>query len=229
MKEYHKIQSIFKRDEKTHRFIEGKWSLPEFEYLKDNLWLWTEKIDGTNVRIDWIPAKLSTIIPNPGHKLIFGGRTTNAQMPTFLLKKLQEMFTVEKFNELYPETAMTLYGEGYGARIQKGGGNYIKDGVDFMLFDVMIDNWWLKRKGIEDIASKLGIGIVPILFASSIDYAIKMIKKGQMSMFGLFLAEGVVGKPRVELKDRAGRRIVTKLKHKDFLNAKSLYSKEKEK
>ena len=30
MKEYHKIQSIYKRDEKTHKFIEGQFSLPEF-------------------------------------------------------------------------------------------------------------------------------------------------------------------------------------------------------
>ena len=48
-KEYPKIQSIFKRDENTHKFIDGVFSLPEFEYLKDNLWIWTEKIDGRNI------------------------------------------------------------------------------------------------------------------------------------------------------------------------------------
>ena len=51
MKEYHKIQSIYKRDEKTRKFIEGQWSLPEFEYLQNNRWLWTDKVDGTNIRV----------------------------------------------------------------------------------------------------------------------------------------------------------------------------------
>ena len=43
MKEYPKIQSIYKRDDKTHKFLEGQYSLPEFEYLKDNKWAATEK------------------------------------------------------------------------------------------------------------------------------------------------------------------------------------------
>jgi len=43
-----------------------------------------------------------------------------------------------------------------------------------------------------------------------------MIKKGVKSQWGDFLAEGLVLKPKIELKDRAGKRIVTKIKHKDF-------------
>lgn len=53
MKEYHKIQTCFKRDEKTKRIIEGDWTLPEFEYLKDCQWVFTEKVDGTNIRVMW--------------------------------------------------------------------------------------------------------------------------------------------------------------------------------
>ena len=49
MKEYHKINSIFQRDERG-RFTK-KYSIPEFEYLKDNIWTGTEKVDGTNIRI----------------------------------------------------------------------------------------------------------------------------------------------------------------------------------
>jgi hypothetical protein len=43
MKEYHKIQTMFKRDKVTNRIIEGTWTLPEFEYLKDNKWVFTEE------------------------------------------------------------------------------------------------------------------------------------------------------------------------------------------
>ena len=207
MKEYPKIQSIYKRDDKTHKFIEGQWSLPEFDYLKDNLWEATEKIDGTNVRVDW---------DGVNKELKFGGRTDNAQMPIFLLDKLQMLFTKEKFLEHYPELSMTLYGEGYGAKIQKGGGNYISDGVDFALFDVLIDGWWLYRVNMEDIASTLGVKCVPYLGQYTLHRAIDFIKNGLYSRYGEFGAEGMVLKPTVGLSNRKGHRIITKLKHKDF-------------
>ena len=206
MIEYHKIQSVFKRDEKTHKFIEGEWSLPEFEYLKDNQWTMTEKIDGTNIRIGWIPEVGINI----------GGRTDNAQIPTFLYQKLTERFTKEKLMGLFPETSVMLCGEGYGAKIQKGGGNYISSGVDFILFDVKIDDWWLKREDVEDIAEKLGIQVVPIIHTGTIGEGISSVKSGVPSEFGSFEAEGLVLKPIVELKSRNGHRIITKLKHRDF-------------
>lgn len=208
MVEYHKIQSVFKRDEKTRKFLIGQYSKPEFEYLKDNVWIFTEKVDGTNIRVNWFPE-----LRYPS----FGGRTENAQIPTFLYDKLNELFTNDKFKTLYPETPMTLYGEGYGAKIQKSGGNYISDGVDFILFDVMIESWWLKREDVEDIAKKLGIKTVPVISQGSLADAMVMIKDGLLSQWGSFYAEGLVLKPQVELKDRAGRRIITKMKRRDFV------------
>lgn len=206
MREYPKIQSIFKRDEKTHKFIEGQWSLPEFEYLNNNQWCFTEKVDGTCIRILWDMQTLR-----------FGGKTDNAQIPTFLISKLQDLFPVSKFQEHFVETPVCLYGEGYGARIQKGGGNYIPKGVDFVLFDILIGEWWLQRKDIEGIAIKFNIGIVPIIGHGTISDAVQIIKSGLLkSEWGDFLAEGMVLKPEIELFTRNGQRIVTKIKHKDF-------------
>jgi len=207
MREYNKIQSIFKRDDATHKFIEGQFSLPEFEYLKDNLWEATEKIDGTNIRVAW-DKDLQTVT--------FGGRTDNAQTPAFLIMKLQQLFPQKKFADLYHDISMVLFGEGYGARIQKGGGNYITDGCDFVLFDVLIDDWWLYRSNIEDIAAKLEVKCVPLLGNSTLIQAIEKIKSGLISFYGNFEAEGMVLKPFVELKNRKGHRIITKLKYKDF-------------
>ena len=210
MEEYHKIQSIFKRDEQTHRFIDGEWSLPEFEYLKDNVWVYTEKIDGTNIRIGW-----------DGETVEIGGRTSNAQIPTFLYQKITELFTKEKLDTVFPkspdeETSVILMGEGYGAKIQKGGGNYIPDGVDFALFDIKIGTWWLKREDVEGIAQSLGIKIVPVVGEGTIAGAILEVKNGFTSTYGNFPAEGMVLRPKVELKNRGGHRIITKLKNKDF-------------
>lgn len=213
MKEYPKIQSIFKRDEKTHKFIIGKYSLSEFEYLEDNVWVWTEKINGTNIRVDWDCGKTNALALS---MLFFGGKTDRAQIPPKLDKRLHEIFTIEKFKPLYPDTSMTLYGEGYGAGIQKGGGNYIHDGCDFILFDVLIDGWWLGRENMEDIAEKLGIKVVPIIGEGTLEDAVEYTKSGVDSIFGNFDMEGIVLKPKVEIRNRSGHRIITKMKTKDF-------------
>jgi len=175
------------------------------------MWEATEKIDGTNIRVDWDAES---------QQVRFGGRTDNAQIPTHLLNKLQELFPEKKFTELYSEVSMTLYGEGYGAKVQKGGGNYISDGVDFALFDVLIDGWWLYRHNIEDIASKLNIKCVPLLTPCTLMGGIELIKYGLHSHYGDFKAEGLVMKPLVILSNRKGGRIITKLKHKDFEEVK---------
>lgn len=43
MREYHKIETLFERDEKTKKLIEGKYRNRSIEYLKDNIWEFTEK------------------------------------------------------------------------------------------------------------------------------------------------------------------------------------------
>lgn len=199
---YHKINSIFKRDEKG-QFTE-EFTLPEFEFLKNNIWEFTEKIDGTNVRIIWEDGKLK-----------FRGKTDNAQMPVFLMEKLQEIFTKEKLQEIFPEGKVILYGEGFGPGIQSGG-KYLKEGVDFILFDVVIDNWWLNRISVEDIANKLGIKIVDLVGEGTLMEGVELTKKGFNSKFGDFIAEGIVIKPKVQLFSRKGDRIITKVKYKDF-------------
>lgn len=207
MNTYHKIQTIFKRDEKTKRIIEGDYSLPELEFLKDNTWVFTEKVDGTNIRIIW-----------NGNNVVFGGKTDNAQIPVKLLYKLQELFEgtakkqifINKFN-----TEVCLYGEGYGASIQSGG-NYIKDGVNFVLFDIKIGDFWLLREDVEDIAKYFGIDVVPVIGEGTLRDAIEKTRMGFNSIWGNFIAEGIVARPKTELKTRRGDRIITKIKHKDF-------------
>ena len=209
MIEYHKIQTVFKRDmENKGRIIEGEYSSPEFAYLKENQWIWTEKVDGTNIRVNWIR----------GEKRTFGGKTDNAQIPVFLYERLEELFTLELLDSAIQEetTQLCLYGEGYGAKIQKGGGNYKPDGVDFILFDVKVDNWWLKREAIEEIANALHIDTVPIVGQGTLQEGVEYTRDGFASNWCSFVAEGLVMKPAIELQTRAGHRIITKIKHKDF-------------
>ena len=210
---YHKILSLFKRNmEGDKKFIIGEWTTPELKYLKDNDWVFTEKIDGTNIRVMW-----------NGKDVVFGGRSDDAQLYTPLLLRLQETFMTiaprQKFAESFgeEEVDVVLYGEGYGAKIQKGGGNYIQDGVDFILFDIAVNGLYLERENVEDIAEKFGIKVVPIIGHGTLDEAIEMTKKGFNSKWGDFIAEGIVARPRTELLTRRGERIITKVKHRDFL------------
>lgn len=163
MTEYTKIETIFERDmEGTKKLIDGKFRNETVEFLKDNQWIGTEKIDGTNVGIVW-----------DGHKVSYQGRTERAQIPTHLMNKLIEMFggTVneEVFEQKFGEMQAILFGEGYGAKIQKGGGNYRSD-VSFILFDVYLpeSNLWLKRDAVEDIAKTFGIDAVPIVYEGNL-------------------------------------------------------------
>ena len=219
MAEYQKIQTLFKRDERNI-IIPDQFTYPEFEVLKDLKWECTEKIDGTNIRIELE----SSGNPEDGIIMSFKGRTDKAIIPEHLLTKLNWLFDRERLMEalnITDETQdcnITLYGEGYGAKIQKGG-NYISNDVDFILFDVKIGKWWLDRESIKDIANKLGINVVPLMGYMTIPEAIEYVKKGFKSTIAEnkdYDAEGLVLKTPCGLLKRDGERLITKIKTVDF-------------
>ena len=208
MKEYHKIQTVFKRDPATRHktLLEGDFSLPEFDYLQNNKWVFTEKVDGTNIRVYYKDGKIT-----------FGGRTDRAQIPVTLIERLNDRFLplTDLFNQTFSGGEVCLYGEGYGAKIQKGGGNYRQD-QDFVLFDVLVGDWWLQRKDVEDVSAKLGIDVVPVMGEGSLLDMVEHAKSGIQSTWGDFRAEGYVARPSTELKTRNGHRLITKIKCRDF-------------
>lgn len=208
MNEYHKIQTVFKRDMQKNgkTLLEGQWTLPEFEYLAGNQWVFTEKVDGTNIRVMFKDGAVT-----------FGGKTDNSQIPAQLVARLNERFLpmAAQLQDVFGCDAC-LCGEGYGAKIQKGGGNYRPD-QDFVLFDVRVGDWWLQRADVEDVAAKLGIDVVPIIGEGTIYDAIAQAKAGIGSTWGAFQAEGIVARPKTEMNTRNGHRIITKIKCCDFV------------
>ena len=206
MSEYHKIQTIYKRDPETKNknLLEGDFSLPEFKYLATNKWIFTEKVDGTNIRVIW-----------DGETVRFGGRTDNAQIYVPLLDRLQELFDSLIMAEVF-KGPIVLYGEGYGSKIQKGGGNYIPDGVDFVLFDISAGDTFLERDKVTEIANYMSLDQVPVIGEGTLYDAVEMARNGFTSTWGDFQAEGIVARPETELKDRRGSRIITKIKCRDF-------------
>ena len=205
---YHKIPTIYKRDpDNNHKtLLEGVFASPELEYLQYNIWNFTEKVDGTNIRVIWTEDE----------QVIFKGRTDRAEIPPFLLHKLEILFPQKKFRENNIPTKTCLYGEGYGARIQKGGGYYIKNDVSFILFDVWINGFWLSRENVEDIGEKLNISVVPNVGFGNIKDAVNLVQGGFESHLRETPPEGIVLRPTTEIFNHKGKRIIAKLKLKDF-------------
>ena len=125
-----------------------------------------------------------------------------------------------------PIDTVCIYGEGYGASIQKYGERYISNDVNFILFDVKVNEWWLKRKYCEDIAKKCNINIVPLIGHMTIPEAVEFVKKGFKSRISEdkdLNAEGLVLRTTCGLRFRNGERIITKIKTCDFDKFKAVY------
>ena len=215
MRTYEKIDTIFEREMNgSKKLIEGKYRNDTIEFTKNLKWVWTEKVDGTNIRILW-----------DGHTVTFGGRTERANIPADLVNKLNEYFGGEQnaqiFEQMFREREVILFGEGYGNKIQAAGKFYNPNGVDFILFDVLIQDNYQPRENIEGIANAFGIKTVPIVGTGTLDEAVEYIKKRPISTLtdasmDDIEMEGVVCRPEKELKDRAGNRLIVKIKTCDF-------------
>lgn len=220
MKQYPKIETLFKRDEQFN--LTNELRNPVVETI--NPWRVTEKVDGMNIRV-----MLEPVMDHDGlytHDVVrFGGRTDKAALPPKLHTKLIETFTLEKMQGLRLDedpVSITLYGEGYGPGIQKGGAYSLEQ--DFILFDVLIGyRWWLDDDAVTEIADKLGIKRVPILGDMALPAVIRLAKEGFVSTLWSHasgtvppLAEGIVARPIAPLFDSRGNRLIIKLKMKDF-------------
>ena len=208
MREYPKIETIFSRDtEGTKKLIFGTYRDETVKYLRFNDWQFTEKIDGTNISVEW-----------DGHAVSFHGRTERAQIPKHLLEYLEKTFLTTEAEELFEQTYgdknVILYGEGYGVKIQNGG-NYRSD-VSFILFDVLIGDNWQEREWVEKTAKMFGIDVVPVVFVGSLEEGIDYVMEHHPSTIGTAMMEGIVGRPMVEMRDRLGKRIIVKIKWEDF-------------
>ena len=212
MKEYLKINNIFKFDEK-YRNIVGMTDT--YQALKNLVWQGTEKVDGTNIRVHW-----------DGHYISYAGRTDRAEIPTSLQNALDFIFAANEmeyvFEQMFGEKEVTLYGEGYGYKIQANGGAYVDsydNPVKFILFDVEIDDYYLSRENVNEIADKLGLDKVPVVFEGTLDEAIEYVKKHHMSTLGSHIheMEGLVLQPKgLVLYDQKKKPLKCKCKYRDL-------------
>lgn len=251
---YQKINTIFMRDAKNVIMPYEPFVEPEFEYLRGLKWRAEEKIDGTNMRIEVTKEEVLDYTMDPSvlkgvkFNIRIAGKTDNAQIPKNLLKHMQEKYTNEKIlgalglKEFIPvnewksnynwddyskiPTIYTIYGEGYGEGIQSGGW-YIKGGNEFIVFDVKVNDIYLKTEARDEIATKLGAPIVPFKGYFTLDEAIDYVRKGFRSVVAespeVKMAEGLVLRTDLGLRNRMGNRLIVKIKYEDFQKYRAVY------
>lgn len=213
-KEYQKIGNVFKFDP-AYKTIVG---LNEpYLTLSNIIWQGTEKIDGTNTRIYW-----------DGHRISWAGHTDKSQLPPTVAKYLEETFGTPEmeylFEQAFSDSEVYIFGESYGAKIQKDGGSYVKDGksVGFIVFDINIGGYDLSRENVDNVSAKLGLMSVPVCFEGTLEEAKAFVASHPMSTLngGLHEMEGLVLQPRdVQLYDSKHHLIKCKCKYRDMLKA----------
>lgn len=172
MATYPKLYGPYKRyieGPNKNKLIIGEWYYDVVRDVANLPWVFTEKIDGTNIRIHW-----------DGHKVEYGGRTDRAILPGQLRLYLEGHFTEELFEQTFQDTEVTLYGEGFGGKIQKMGQFYGPE-QRFILFDVKIGHFWMLREHVVGIAASMGIPVVPAPLEGTLQDAIDMVSAGMNS------------------------------------------------
>jgi hypothetical protein len=218
--EYPKINSLWKRSLEDHFFIEGDYSCPEFGAM--DRWRVEEKIDGTNIRIYFQRSEtglcLSTLpaVCSIHYNFDIKGRTANSDLP----RGLEDWIYSRNLEVGLANLGLTqgiLYGEGFGAGIQRGG--IYRPDKAFMLFDCYTTRW-STRDEVHGIAEALGLETPHDLGLMTEKEIIKLIKSSPKGFYGdrKYVMEGIIARsePLVRFNNQRAEPVVWKLKVGDF-------------
>lgn len=231
MHSYGKIDTLYNRDE-NFRVTVGDFRRPIFRDISE--WFVTEKVDGNNIRIEFAKTHATSRHAIKGVTLEvvatqfkIAGKSDNASIHPGLLEHCTEVAKralpiLSEAMSIRGLTTITLFGEGYGEKIQSGG--YYRTGQGFILFDVMADDKFLSWDVMCDYAADLDIPHVPMLGIMGHLQITELVSAGVVSSVAQVergrAAEGIVARPREVLYDNRGELIRFKLKARDFRGGK---------
>ena len=239
----------------SNKIILGDFSNKEAEYLFDVKWEVTSKIDGTNSKIAYYPSSGEIKVGGKSDTAdSLHGQFEYLQAIADRIKPiLAEMYPKEcaRFSQVLDDNKKPIYedvdgneskkivtleeepiyinGEYYGNGVQKGG-SYIKDGNDFIVFDIRQQGWWIPSAMRHEICEKLGLNEVPSLGMMTLREAEKLVIDGFKTLLPnvsdpSLIEEGVVCRTPINLKASNGERIIVKIKHKDYVAYSNVRSK----
>jgi len=116
---------------------------------------------------------------------------------------------------------VTLFGEGYGGKIQMPAGKKYREEPTFILFDAIIDGWWLEHDKLTILAKQMKVADVPFLGVLTLEQIEKLVKSkptSQVAEDKTLLSEGIVARSHPQMLFRDKNPIMFKLKRKDYKN-----------
>lgn len=178
---------------------------PLLAYLAESPWVYSRKIDGENIRIQW-----------DGEQALWNGKSNAFQCSAEFTEYMNNAFLEEIFEEKFGRNkTVTLFGEKMGPKTQ---GNELRlDKDEVVLYDVNVNGIWLCGESVEEIAKYFGVRTVfdfmpSVLSGGNLRELIKLCSEGQFKDW-----EGIVATPLVEMCDQGGRRVIVKIKNRDYL------------
>jgi len=120
------------------------------------------------------------------------------------------------------EVPVYIYGEYFGAGIQKCGSRYIQNGNDFLVFDIKQQGWWTPKDVRDALCKGLNLNTVPFLGVMTLKEIEDKVRAGFATQFDraadpTMLEEGIVARPTIPLCDGSGNRIIVKVKYCDYI------------
>ena len=217
--EYPKTENLYARDPETHK-VGPEYGFRQPEVGLISRWLVTEKVDGMNMRVVWAPELTGD------QQLFFFGRTDRANIPGDLLQHMQATFTEARMREVfstvaddgmlsYPERVI-LFGEGFGPGIQGAAGQAYGGEKRFILFDVVVNDTWLRWEDVLDVGCAFGVPTVPVLCESCTLEEAKATVSWSNLLNSSEHIEGIVARTEPPLFDRRGKRVMFKYKVRDL-------------
>lgn len=165
-----------------------------------------EKVHGTSAHIRWTKGVIS---------FYAGGEKHDNFVALFNKERLADSFAALGHDEVI------VYGEAYGGK-QQGMRNTYGDKLCFITFDVKIGDTWLNVPNMADVATKLGLEVVPWrLVSTALDVLDAERDKPSEVAVRRGISEprereGVVLRPPIEVTDNRGMRIIAKHKGESF-------------
>lgn len=181
---------------------------PEFAHIDQ--WLWTEKLDGSNISI--AASKFGTT---------WRGRTPNSQFNLEIVNHLNlrvEAWTGILDNVLNENKldSIEFFGEVFGPNIQNG--QKYASTINTKFFDIRVDQrLWLDWNTCREYSRVLGYEM-PAFGLVGTNALVDMVREGfptKESRHGGW-AEGIVAKTPIPLYNNNNDRLIWKLKTKDF-------------
>lgn len=183
----------------------------------------TEKIHGTNFRAGYVPTAVNTFMRRikkffgklPAYEFVYGSNNVQLQQKGY--KKgfygenvYGEAVTKYKLNEIL-KPGEVIYGEVYGAGIQKGYTYGHKEGErSLIIFDLKKDGSYVKPDELIEFCKERSLPIVPEIYRGPFTKeTIKALTIGDSVLTPTQkIREGVVVKPTLEEKSIIGRKVL---------------------